>query len=89
MTEEFSQAAAVHAILSDLIDGWCERRALMPLRYVLPVYPFAVSLTDEWQQLYTALEDVEALCRDHLDTDERQNLNQALVLIGEILDVDK
>lgn len=48
-----------------LIDGWCERRALKPLRYVLPHWP-TNGLTDGVQEAWTAFRHVRAMCRDEL-----------------------
>ena len=33
--------------LDALINGWCERRALRPLAYLLPAYPGVFAHTDQ------------------------------------------
>ena len=53
-----------------LIDGWCERRKLRPLRYILRAYPLASGLTDEWEELRAALRHIRASCRDDLEPQE-------------------
>jgi hypothetical protein len=53
------------ATLDALIDGWCERRALAPLRYPLPKYPGVVAHTDQKFELLDALKDIKGLCRDN------------------------
>jgi hypothetical protein len=45
--------------LDALIDAWCERRALRPLRYLLPAYPAVIAHTDQKFQLLEAPEGRE------------------------------
>jgi hypothetical protein len=49
------------ALLDRLIDGWCEKRALRPLRILLRVYPMASPLSDSWHELRGALRDLRCL----------------------------
>ena len=44
--------------MAALIDTLCERRALDPLRALLPHYPMYNGLTDEWAELAAALKTV-------------------------------
>lgn len=81
-----NEGTNLFSILDGLVDGWCERRALKPLRYILQAYPLAGGLGDEWQQLYDALRDIRALCRDELDAEEKERLNQAIVAVQNALD---
>ena len=53
-----ADTAELPHILNELIDGWCARRALRPLRIILRVYPLANSLSDDWHDLYDGLRDV-------------------------------
>ena len=46
------------AIMAQLIDGWCGRRALGPLRQILPCYPRVSGLTDEWGDLATCFKTI-------------------------------
>jgi hypothetical protein len=64
-------------ILDTLIDGWCERRAIRPLKYLLRAYPGPLAHTDQKFELLDALKDVKGLCRDDLTPEERQLLNEA------------
>ena len=64
-----------------LIDGWCESRNLRALRLVLPVYPFASGLTDDWANLHTALKQVRISCRDALKPKEMDSI---VALIHEV-----
>jgi hypothetical protein len=73
-------------ILEELVDGWCERRTLNALALVLPNYPALNGLTDGWHQLYDALRDVRAMCKDELNNEEREKLNQAIAGIESLLD---
>src|SRR5262249_33887762 len=64
-------------ILDRLINGWSERRALRPLRYLLDAYPGVLAHTDQQFELVEALKKVKALCRDDLTQKERHLLRQA------------
>ena len=81
-----TDGARIFSTLDELIDGWCERRALNALRLVLPGYHSVNGLTDGWQQLYEALRDVRATCTDEFENEEREKLNQAIVGIESLLD---
>jgi hypothetical protein len=63
--------------LDALIDGWCERRALKPLHYILRAYPAVIAHTDQKFELLDALKDVKGLCRDELTPEERQLVTKA------------
>jgi hypothetical protein len=41
-----------------LLHAWCDRRALDPLRAVLPHYPLPNGFRDEWTELARALKTV-------------------------------
>ncbi len=66
-----------------LIEQWCERRALRPLKYVLPAYPGTLAHTDQLGDLLEALRDVKGLCREDLSQDE---LAQVISCINELED---
>jgi hypothetical protein len=72
-------------ILHALADAWCERRALNPLRYLLPAYPLQTGTTDEWHELHNALQDIRSLCKDDISLDEKEKLSRAIARIQEIL----
>ena len=50
--------SAADVLLRQIIDGWCERRALRPLRVILQCYPLVSGLTDEWASLATGLKTI-------------------------------
>jgi hypothetical protein len=62
--------------LDGLINGWCERRALRPLAYLLPAYSGVH--TDQQFQLLEALKNLNRLCPDHLTLEELRLVTQAL-----------
>ena len=64
-------------ILDHLITGWCERRALRPLRYLLDAYPGVLAHTDQQFELVEALKKVKALCGNDLTQEERHLVRQA------------
>jgi len=63
--------------LDCLINGWCERRALHPLCYLLRAYPGVLAHTDQQFQLLEALKNLKRLCRDHLTPEELRLVTQA------------
>lgn len=71
--------------LDGLIDRWCERRALKPLRYMLRAYPGVLDHTDQKFELLDALKDVKGLCRDDLMPDERRLVTKAHDFLDERL----
>jgi hypothetical protein len=73
-------------IVDGLVDGWCERRALQPLRHILVAYPLSNRLTDDWGRLHEALRSVRAFCRDQLSAEEHDQLGLAVVLVQKILE---
>ena len=78
----------LHTVFSQidrLVDQWCERRRLKPLRLILSSYPLANGLTDEWQSLLSALEDIKGLCQAEMTADEKRLLLEVISAIREIL----
>ena len=69
-----NNAAIIFGKIDKLIDGWCERRSLKCLRYVLRSYPLASGLTDEWGAFLESLKDVKGLCGDELTSDDKKLL---------------
>ena len=63
--------------LDGLINGWCERRALRPLGYLLRAYPGVLTHTDKQFQLLEALKNLKRLCRDYLTPEELRLVTQA------------
>jgi len=66
--------------IADLIDAWCQRRALGPLRQVLPHWPHN-GLTMESPELKKALENARALGRDELTPAEGRSLDKLISAI--------
>ena len=81
-----ADTAEIFPILKALVDGWCDRRALGPLRVLLQVYPLVNPLTDGWQDLYDGLRDVRAGFRDELTEEEQEKLHRAILLAQFVLD---
>ena len=73
------------ALLDDLVDRWCERRALNVLRHILPAYPLSSGLTDEWAELYQTLRRIRSQYEKELPAAEAEMLGEAIVLVGERL----
>jgi hypothetical protein len=71
--------------LDGLINGWCERRALRPLAYLLPAYPEVFVHTDQQFQLLEALKNLKRFCLDHLTPEELRLVTHALNFLDERL----
>lgn len=70
--------------IEQLINNWCDRKALEPLRYILRSYPLHNGLTDDWGSLLESLKDIKGLCGNSLTGDERKML---VALINSIEDM--
>ena len=68
-----------------LIDHWCDRRALKPLRFILGRYPIYNGLTDDWTALLDSLKDIKGLCRGDLAGDEKKTLIELINIIEDML----
>lgn len=66
-----------------LIEKWCQRRALRPLKYILQVYPAPLIHTDQMGDLLDKLRDIKGLCRNDLTSDE---LNYVIEAVNEVED---
>jgi len=71
--------------LDELINGWCERRALRPLACLLPAYPGVLAHADQQFQLREALKNLKRLSVDHLTQEELRLVMQAHDFIDERL----
>jgi hypothetical protein len=80
-----ADSARLFAILDQLIDGWCERRALQPLRVVLAGYPLVTGLTDEWATLYATIRELKGLAPGVLRPEESAAVAEAHALIYQLL----
>jgi hypothetical protein len=72
--------------LDCLVDQWCERRALKPLRFLLAAYPAVLVHTDQFGDLLEKLRDVKGLCRSELTAEE---LAHVISAINELEDIMK
>ena len=62
-----------------LIERWCERRALNPLRYLLSARASLNGLTDGWEDFRTNIRSIRARYSAELPEDE---LTAVIELIG-------
>ena len=66
--------------LKRLANGWCERCALVPLRYFLPGYFALNGLTDGLAALETALKDVLVSAGNHITDEEKSEVKRLMTL---------
>jgi hypothetical protein len=81
----YSRELDLFEILDGLINGWCQRRALRPLAYVLPAYPGVLAPSDSQFQLLEALKNLKRFCLDHLTPEELRLVTQAHDFLDERL----
>jgi hypothetical protein len=72
-------------LLVELIDGWCERRALAPLALLLPAYTSYNGLTDGTAELYHAVNNLRGLGPGVLSDSELDRIAQLHSLIWQTL----
>ena len=75
--------AEFFALLKQLIEKWCDRRALKPLSRMLGPYLAFDGLTDGWGEILSALKSVHTLCRDDLSDAEIESSEFCLILAAE------
>ena len=73
------------AVLDDLVDRWCERRALRPLAVLLPAYPPAPLHADQWGALFAAIRSLKGLAPEVLTAEEGAAVAEAHALARQVL----
>lgn len=82
MTESsITTAEQLRAEVDRLVDGWCEKRSLRALRYILMAWPSTLAMTDDWQNLRKALRNVIAFAAPELDPGEADMITDAITAI--------
>jgi hypothetical protein len=74
--------------IEQLIDGWCERRSLKPLRFILASYPLTSGLSDDWYSLLNSLKDIKGLCSSELTAEELSLVIELISATQDILNGD-
>ena len=72
-------------VVGTLVDRWCDRHALAPLRHIVRAYPLISGLTDEWAELLVALENIRAFCRDELPPREEDEVERCISAIQRLV----
>jgi hypothetical protein len=78
--------AELFAMLARLVDGWCDRRALVPLGIILRAYPMPSVLSDSWYELRNALRDLRCLRQPVVTEQEGNDIEEALRAVEKALD---
>jgi hypothetical protein len=74
--------------MASLLNGWCARRALQPLRIVLPHFPMHNGFTDELVELARALKTVRSQLGSTLPAEELEKV-VALLNVAERRSISK
>lgn len=69
-----------------LIDRWCSRKQLKPLRHLLNGQASLNGLTDGWAGMLTELNTIRAQCTDELQPDEFETVVQLIHKVQEALE---
>ena len=78
---QVESAEELEAIVEELVDHWCERRALRPLRQILAGWPSPLRLTDDFAELRAALRNVVGVARADLTAEEVETIQLAVASI--------
>lgn len=78
-----------HDEMTALLNDWCDRRALEPLRLVLPHYPIFNGHTDELAELARALKTVRTEMRPTLPLEEFDRIVAVLHALEDALERHK
>ena len=72
-------------MVDELIDARCDRRALQPLRILLPAWPLGMGLTDDWERVREALGRVRAMVGKSLPQEEQARVNELIAAADQSL----
>ena len=75
---------ALTAIVNELIDGWCQRRALDALKRLLPAWPMKSEDSDAWRKLENALSQTRSGTRKSISDVEIPRLNEAIEIVQSV-----
>jgi len=73
------------ALLDQLIDRWCDRRALRPLRTLLTAYPPRPRHSDDWVILFGAIRNLKGLSPTDFTVEERDAVAEAHAVTYQII----
>lgn len=68
-----------------LVDRWCGERHLDALRIVLPTWPVAMNLTDEWARVFEALKAVRERAAAGFNAAETRELEEVILEVGRVV----
>lgn len=68
-----------------LIDHWCGARHLDALRIILPDWPVAMNLTDEWARVFESLKAVREKAAAEFTATESQELEDVILEVGRLV----
>lgn len=63
-----------------LFDGWCERRSVIPLAYLMHAWPLLTSVAPARTRLSNVLQELQWFHPESLTPDEHQVIKQVLAI---------
>jgi hypothetical protein len=83
---QMSNYSEAHQIIQRLVERWCDRCELAPLRMILPHYPIRGTTSEGWYELYGALKDARIELKNRLPIEEIEMIRLAMIPIADALD---
>ncbi len=68
-----------------LLNAWCDRRCFRALRFILQGWPMPMGLTDDVNNLLTALKHVRSMARDELTEKELYQVDAIVIQVEKAL----
>lgn len=68
-----------------LIDSWCGERHVDALRILLPGWPVAMNLTDEWARVFESLKAVREHATARFTEAEKTELDAVILEVGRLV----
>ena len=77
-TMPFTDNAHLFNTIQTLVEGWCDRRCLKALGWILRGYPLTSPLGDGWGDLLVALQNVRAFAQTELTDADRAVVDECI-----------
>jgi len=71
----------IGAVIQELTNSLCDRRALGPLKYLLAGWPMMMATSDEWHALWSALRDLRGVAPHDLTDEEGALVDEAYRIV--------
>ncbi|MGQ7935420.1 hypothetical protein [Paraburkholderia sp. D1E] len=80
MQQEVHDAEEIEALCFRLFDGWCERRSVIPLAYLMHAWPIVTSDGFSNRRIQTTLRELQQFHPDSLTPAEHLDIKRVLTV---------